>query len=50
VISTRLVGGRTVVHIFRDGDPGAGFEPVSGSLEDVYFSTLRQAEQQEAAA
>jgi len=50
VISTRLVGGRTVVHIFRDGDPGAGFEPVSGSLEDVYFSTLRQAEHQEAAA
>jgi len=40
VISTRLLGGRTVIHIAADGDPGDGFAPVSGGLEDVYFSTL----------
>ncbi|CAN5334383.1 ABC transporter ATP-binding protein [soil metagenome] len=40
VISTRLLGGRTVIHILADQDPGAGFTPVEGGLEDVYFSTL----------
>jgi ABC-2 type transport system ATP-binding protein len=43
VISTRLVAGRTVVHVLSDAQPGEGFEPVSGSLEDVYFSTLHKA-------
>jgi ABC-2 type transport system ATP-binding protein len=43
VISTRLVAGRTVVHVFNDGSPGPGFEPAAGSLEDVYFSTLHHA-------
>lgn len=41
VISTRLFAGRSVVHVVSDNDPGDGFEPVPGSLEDVYFSTLR---------
>lgn len=40
VISTRLSGGRTVVHVLADASPGPGFEPVAGGLEDVYFSTL----------
>ena len=40
VISTRLLGGRTVIHILADADPGDGFAPVTGGLEDVYFSTL----------
>jgi len=40
VISTRLAGGRTVIHVLSDSVPGAGFEPVPGGLEDVYFSTL----------
>jgi ABC-type multidrug transport system ATPase subunit len=40
VISTRLFAGRTVVHVLADQNPGAGFSPVSGGLEDVYFSTL----------
>ena len=40
VISTRLFAGRTIVHVLSDTDPGAGFEPVPGGLEDVYFSTL----------
>lgn len=40
VISTRLLGGRTVIHVLADQDPGQGFVPVVGGLEDVYFSTL----------
>ncbi|OYW14049.1 MAG: multidrug ABC transporter ATP-binding protein [Sphingomonadales bacterium 12-62-5] len=40
VISTRLLGGRTVIHILADSDPGEGFAAVEGGLEDVYFSTL----------
>jgi len=40
VIATRLLGGRTVVHVLADRHPGDGFEPMQGGLEDVYFSTL----------
>ncbi len=40
VISTRLLAGRTVIHILSDDNPGDGFAPVEGGLEDVYFSTL----------
>jgi ABC-type multidrug transport system ATPase subunit len=42
VISTRLFAGRTVIHVLSDNDPGDGFAPVEGGLEDVYFSTLAQ--------
>lgn len=40
VISTRLFAGRSVIHVLSDTDPGDGFAPVAGGLEDVYFSTL----------
>lgn len=40
VISTRLFAGETIVHIMSASDPGEGFTPVDGGLEDVYFSTL----------
>jgi ABC-2 type transport system ATP-binding protein len=40
VISTRLFAGRTVVHVLSDADPGEGFAPEEGGVEDVYFSTL----------
>jgi ABC-2 type transport system ATP-binding protein len=40
VISTKLLGGRTVVHVFGDASPGAGFELAEPDLEDVYFSTM----------
>lgn len=43
VISTRLAGGRTVIHVLADKLPGSGFEAVAGGLEDVYFSTLSAA-------
>jgi len=40
LISTRLFAGRTIIHILADSDPGDGFAPVEGGLEDVYFATL----------
>ena len=40
LISTRLFAGETIVHIMAPHDPGNGFRPVDGGLEDVYFSTL----------
>ena len=40
IISTKLLSGRTVVHIYSEEDPGNGFEPVAPDLEDVYFSTM----------
>jgi ABC-2 type transport system ATP-binding protein len=41
VISTRLLGGRTQLHVLADAPPGPGFEPIAPDLEDVYFSVLR---------
>ena len=43
VISTRLFAGRTLIHVLADADPGEGFEPAAGGLEDLYFSTLSSA-------
>lgn len=43
VISTRLVGGRTVIHVFAEDAPGDSFAAVDPDLEDVYFTTLTQA-------
>ncbi len=40
VISTRLLGGKSVVHVYGETRPGAGFEPVEPGLADVYFSTM----------
>ncbi|HEX8693611.1 MAG TPA: ABC transporter ATP-binding protein [Longimicrobium sp.] len=40
VISTKLLAGRTVVHVYSDAAPGPGFEPAEPDLEDVYFSTM----------
>lgn len=40
IISTKLLGGRTVVHIYSEEDPGNGFEPAAPDLEDVYFTAM----------
>lgn len=40
VISERLVGGRTVIHVLSPTQPGPDFAPVEGGLEDVYFSKI----------
>jgi ABC-type multidrug transport system ATPase subunit len=40
VISTTLLGGRTVVHVYDQASPGPGFEASEPDLTDVYFSTM----------
>ena len=40
VISTKLLAGRTVVHVFAESSPGTGFEPIEPGLDDVYFSVM----------
>ncbi len=40
VISTKLLAGRTVVHVYGEAAPGPGFESAEPDLEDVYFSTM----------
>ena len=42
VISTHLVGGKTVIHVISDSIPDPTFTEVSPDLEDVYFHTLKQ--------
>lgn len=48
VISTHLVAGRTAIHVLAPARPDASFEEVPADLEDVYFSTLRSADQKAA--
>jgi ABC-type multidrug transport system ATPase subunit len=40
VISTKMLAGRTVVHVYGETAPGPGYEPAEPDLEDVYFSTM----------
>ena len=42
VLSTRLVGGQPVIHVFSPQAPEDGFERVEPGLEDVSFQRLRQ--------
>ena len=42
VLSTRLNGGKTIVHVLADSRPEEGFEAVAPDLEDVYFGQLRR--------
>ena len=41
VISTRLSGGRTRLHVYADARPDESFAPAAPDLEDVYFSTIK---------
>ncbi len=40
LISTKLLAGRTVVHVYSGTAPGPEFEAAEPDLEDVYFSTM----------
>jgi ABC-2 type transport system ATP-binding protein len=40
VISTRLVGGRTLINVVGDTPPDDSFVPVESTLEDVYFAAI----------
>jgi ABC-2 type transport system ATP-binding protein len=39
-MSVRLLSGRTLIHVYAEGDPGDGFEPALATLDDVYFATI----------
>jgi ABC-type multidrug transport system ATPase subunit len=40
VISTKLLSGKTLVHVYSRTSPGSRFESVPPDLEDVYFATM----------
>jgi ABC-2 type transport system ATP-binding protein len=40
VISTKLMTGRTIAHVYADASPGAAFEAVEPDMKDVYFSVM----------
>ncbi|HJQ12150.1 MAG TPA: ABC transporter ATP-binding protein [Gemmatimonadaceae bacterium] len=40
VISTKLLAGRTIVHVYGESSPGSGFEFVEPDMKDVYFSVM----------
>lgn len=42
VISSKLLAGRTVIHVHSKDDPGSGFEQVEADLEDVYFTVMAE--------
>lgn len=41
VISSRLVGGRPLLHILNPQSPEDGFRPATPDLEDVFFTRIR---------
>ncbi len=40
VISTKLLAGQTIAHVYAEAPPGAGFETVEPDLKDVYFAVM----------
>lgn len=40
VISSKLIAGRPLIHVFSEVNPGDGFEPVAADLEDVFFARI----------
>jgi len=42
LLSTRLVAGQPMIHVFSESQPEEGFVSVEPDLEDVYFQRLRR--------
>jgi len=42
VLSTRLISGQPLIHVYNETAPEAGFDNIDPDLEDVYFHQLRQ--------
>jgi len=40
VISSKLIAGRPLIHIYSVESPGDGFQPVAADLEDVFFARI----------
>ena len=45
LISNKLIGGRPVIHILSEDDPGNDFIPAEASLEEVFFSAINGVDQ-----
>jgi ABC-2 type transport system ATP-binding protein len=41
VLSSRMIDGQPLIHVYSERPPEDGFEPVAPGLEDVYFRQLR---------
>lgn len=42
VISDKLIAGKPLIHILDEGNPENGFDSVTPSIEDVFFSKIRK--------
>jgi ABC-2 type transport system ATP-binding protein len=40
IISSKLVSGKPLIHVFNEHDPGDGFRSAEADLEDVFFSKI----------
>lgn len=40
IISNKMSGGKPLIHVLMESDPGNGFELVTPNLEDVFFSKI----------
>jgi ABC-2 type transport system ATP-binding protein len=40
MISSKLVAGKPLIHIYSDAAPGTDFQPVEADLEDVFFTRI----------
>lgn len=41
IISTKLVAGKPLIHIYSESNPGKDFRPSPANLEDVFFSHIQ---------
>lgn len=42
IISSKLVAGKPIIHIFSNTDPGEGFQQTAAGLEDVFFAKINE--------
>jgi len=40
IISSKLVAGKPIIHVYSDTSPGDGFQHTAAGLEDVFFSKI----------
>lgn len=40
LVLSKLSGGKMVVHVYSETDPGNGFAPEKATLEDIYFANI----------
>jgi hypothetical protein len=40
LVLSKLSGGKMIIHIFSETDPGNGFAMEQATLEDIYFANI----------